>query len=123
MEWLVFNDQIGDRNRFANGFFGNPATPLARDLFPGQPFFELFQHQPDHNPCALEGRLTAANLRVGDNMAPQLNPPSGSSCLRFHVDARHYAPGEKSIQAKSATEHEAGTAAGGERPARRRLTN
>jgi len=98
-EWLVFDDHIRDGNCFANCLLGNPAIPLLQDFPPCQAAIELFQDNPHHDACAFERRLAAANLRVGDDMAPQFDSPADFTCLRFHINASHYAPAGERLQA------------------------
>ena len=97
LEWLVFDNHIRDGNGFANGLLGDPAIPLPHDFLPCQASIELFQDNPHHDACSLERRLAAANLRIGNNMAPQFDSPAGCTCLRFHVDAPHYAPAQSAV--------------------------
>ncbi len=90
-EWLVLHDQVGDGNGFRNGGVIYAAIPFPRDVCPREAALQLFENNPHHDARAFERRLAAADSRVGDDVASQLDPLP--SRFRFHADAPDYAPG------------------------------
>jgi len=87
----MFYHQMGNGNGLSDSRLGKLSGPLAKDFIPGQTPIKLLQYNPHHDPSAFERGLPAADLGVGHNVPPQLDPPSG--CFPFHVDAPHYASG------------------------------
>jgi hypothetical protein len=50
-ERLVFHDQMGNSDGFANGFFTHFAIPLTHDFEEGKAAIQLFENDPHHD-CA-----------------------------------------------------------------------
>ncbi len=98
LERLVFHHQVGNGYGLGDRFLGNFVIPLAEDFFPRQAVFELFKDDPHHDAGSFERRLPAANLRIGDDMASQLDPATPSICLRLHASAPDYAPAFNALQ-------------------------
>src|SRR5688572_24315484 len=86
-ERFVFDHEVGDGDGLGDGVFRDLAIPLADDLVPGHPIFELFEDDPDHDAGALERGLAAADFRVGHDVAPQLDSMNTPVRLCFHASA------------------------------------